>query len=54
MARIGLNESPEAHLPEERPLTAEEHTQLESDLAAFDEVAAQIGATWQIVAREPL
>ncbi len=35
------------HLPEERPLTTEEHAQLESDLAAFDELAAQIGAAWQ-------
>ena len=35
------------HLPGERPLTAEEHAQRESDLAAFDELAAQIGAAWQ-------
>jgi hypothetical protein len=35
------------HLPVERPLTAEEHAQLESDLAAFDELATQIGAAWQ-------
>ena len=35
------------HLPAERPLTAEERAQLETDLAAFDELATQIGAAWQ-------
>jgi len=35
------------HLPVERPLTVEEHAQLETDLAAFDELATQIGAAWQ-------
>ena len=35
------------HLPAERPLTGEERAQLETDLAAFDELAKQIGAAWQ-------
>ncbi len=35
------------HLPDERPLTAEERAQLEIDLAVFDELATQIGAAWQ-------
>jgi antitoxin (DNA-binding transcriptional repressor) of toxin-antitoxin stability system len=35
------------HLPRERPLTEEERVKLEVDLAAFDEVAMQIGAAWR-------
>ncbi len=35
------------HLPMERPLTVEEHAQLESDFAAFDELVTRVGTAWQ-------